>query len=975
MPEREPQTEAQPRKKLVLTATTAPKRSTLGAGARTGGGAPSRAASGPTIHPTMRGRNVKNNPVAFERVTPRRGSSRNAGEMGLEGTLTGMGSPLLSVPGVEGFSPRLSLKSSPAEPVSRDTVSLRTPQAPAAAPVPSGTPPQQDTQRLSEEEVKKRDRALASSAQHPVLPDPAHVPGDGVVGSLAAGQTARLSPMVGPEAEHASPQSGGPSPGALDSPEDIAKRTLRTGSLEPGRESQPGSSPDGSLEDPRTGSAAGATPGITPGTEDQAAKDKPDGKESEALGERAALSRSKKEEQRLKIARNKNDEIKRRHGKLTVARALNESDENYQERVSRSFAALRRAREKERLKTAQKLQSNEKVVRDVAIPDTILVADLANRMAEQTSELVKALLKMGILVTGSQSIDGDTAELLVHDFGHRGRRVSDSEAESMLGTRRDDPASLRPRPPIVTVMGHVDHGKTTLLDVLRRSRVAEKEAGGITQHIGAYQINVQSAGKDSVKNSGGDSSGDPGGEPGKAGTRVSSSITFLDTPGHAAFTSMRARGAQLTDIVVLVIAADDGIQPQTIEAIDHAKAAKVPVIVALNKCDKPDANPDKIRLGLLEHGLVLEEQGGETLSVEIAAKEGQNLDKLLEAILLQAELMELRANPDAPADGTVLEARLEMGRGVMATLLVQRGHLRKGGILVAGTEWGRIRAMVNEHGKPRDKALPGEPVEVQGFQEAPQAGDRFYVVENEATAREIVSYRRDKHLLNRHAIPAAGTNLEQLFSKMQSGEKVQFPYIVKGDVRGSVEAIVGALEKLNNDQVHLQLVHSGVGGITESDVSLASTLGGTILGFNVRANPQARQLAKKSHVDIRYYAIVYEILDDIRRLLTQRLRPERREQQLGLAEIRETFDITKFGKIAGCYVAEGLVRRRARARLLRNDVVVYEGNLRSLRRFKEEANEVRQGLECGLSFEHYDDVRPGDKVECYEIRETAAVLD
>jgi len=633
----------------------------------------------------------------------------------------------------------------------------------------------------------------------------------------------------------------------------------------------------------------------------------------------------------------------RRPGKLTISQALTDEGDSMR---TRSLAAMRRAREKER----QRQFGNEeqtKVVRDVTIPETITVQELAQRMAERSGDVIKSLMRMGVMATITQSIDADTAELIVAEFGHRVHRVSESDVELGIAGDEDTASDLVPRPPVVTVMGHVDHGKTSLLDAMRQTDIVSTEAGGITQHIGAYQVTL------------------PGGQR----------ITFIDTPGHAAFTEMRARGATVTDIVVLVVAANDGIMPQTVEAIAHAKAAKVPIIVAINKVDLPDANPDRVRQELLSHELVVEEMGGDVLAVEVSAKTRKGLDRLEEAILLQAEILELRANPDRSAIGTVVEAKLDRGRGSVATVLVQRGTVRVGDVFVSGSEWGRVRALINDRGQTVESAGPATPVEVLGLNGTPSAGDDFVVLESEARAREIAEFRERKKRTAQAAIAARGT-VEQMFSQIQAGEKKELPMVIKGDVHGSVEAIVGALSKLGQDQneVGIRVLHSGVGAINESDVTLAKASGGIIAGFNVRANAQARELAKRDNVEIRYYSVIYDILDDVKSVLSGMLSPVVRENFLGNAEIRQIFVVTKAGKVAGCMVTEGVVRRGAKVRLLRDNVVIHEGTLKTLRRFKDEVREVREGFECGMAFENYDNIEVGDVIEAFDVEEVARAI-
>jgi len=629
----------------------------------------------------------------------------------------------------------------------------------------------------------------------------------------------------------------------------------------------------------------------------------------------------------------------RRRGKLTITAAL---DDN--ERV-RSVASFRRRVEREKRMMQQMQDAPQKVLRDVVVPETITVQELANRMAERAVDVIKSLMKMGVMATINQVIDADTAELLVAEFGHRVQRVSESDVEVGLVAERDDDTVLVSRPPVVTIMGHVDHGKTSLLDALRQTDVAGGEAGGITQHIGAYQVHLKS---------------------GKA-------ITFLDTPGHEAFTQMRARGAKATDIVVLVVAADDSVMPQTIEAIHHARAAEVPVVVAINKCDKPQANPDKVRRELLQHGIVVEQLGGEVQSVEVSAKAKTNLDQLEELILLQAEILDLKANPARRADGVVIEAKLERGRGSVATVLVQRGTLRVGDVFVAGNASGRVRALIDDKGKNVVEAGPSAPVEVLGLQGTPEAGDEFQVVENEARAREVAEFRQRKQRDARALLGARGT-LEQMFSKIKAGEAKELPVVIKTDVQGSLEAILGSAQKLGTEEVAVRVLHGAVGAISESDIALAAASGGIIIGFNVRASKQARDLAERYGVDIRYYSIIYNVLDDLKALLSGMLAPSVREQFLGYAQIREVFSITKIGKVAGCMVTEGLVKRGAKVRLLRDNVVIHEGQRSTLRRFKDDVREVKQGMDCGMSFENYDDIKQNDMIECFELETVARQL-
>lgn len=645
-------------------------------------------------------------------------------------------------------------------------------------------------------------------------------------------------------------------------------------------------------------------------------------------------------------ARPRGGERKRRSGKLTISEALDEESGARQ----RSVAAFRRRQERERQRATGDNKGGgqaSKVVREVSIPDTITVSELGNRMAERGSEVIKALMKMGVLATINQTIDQETAQLVVEEFGHAAKLTSASDVELNLGaTVEDDDGAQVARPPVVTVMGHVDHGKTSLLDVLRSTDVVSREAGGITQHIGAYQVELESGDK----------------------------ISFIDTPGHAAFTSMRQRGAHVTDIVILVVAADDGVQPQTVEAINHARAAEVPIIVAVNKMDLPAADASRVKNELLSHEIVPEEMGGDTQVIEVSAETRAGLDTLTEAIVLQAEVLELTANPERAAFGAVIEAQLERGRGAVATVLVQGGTIRVGDIFVAGAEWGRVRALINDRGENVEEAGPAAPVEVLGLNGAPQAGDEFAVVDSDARAREVVEYRQS---VIRDARAAAGArgSLDDMFEQIKAGEATQIPVVIKGDVQGSVEAIVGALNNLSTDEVKAQVLHAGVGGITESDISLATVNNGLVIGFNVRAIPQARDQAKRDGVDIRYYNIIYNVVDDVRAMLEGELAPTLQENLLGSAEIREIFSVSKVGKVAGCMVTNGMIRRDSKVRLMRDSVVVHEGNLGTLRRFKDDVREVQNGYECGIALENYNDIQPGDVIECFEVQEIARQLE
>ncbi len=642
------------------------------------------------------------------------------------------------------------------------------------------------------------------------------------------------------------------------------------------------------------------------------------------------------------VAPKKIGDDRRRAGKIDVQAALEGEDEKV-----RSLASVRRQRERERRQAELELLRSDgvKVVREVILPETITVQELANRMAARGNEVVKTLMKLGVMATITQAIDADTAELVVAEFGHRARRVADADVELGLEGEKDADTDLQTRPPVVTIMGHVDHGKTSLLDALRKTDVAAGEAGGITQHIGAYQVKLPSGAQ----------------------------ITFIDTPGHEAFTAMRARGAGVTDIVVLVVAADDGVMPQTIEAIKHARAANAPMIVAINKIDRPGADPNRVRQELLQYDVVVEEMGGETQDVPVSALKATNLDKLEEAILLQAEVLELRANPNRTAEGAVIESRLDRGRGPVATVLVQKGTLHPGDIVVAGAEWGRVRAMQDDKGKTIPEAGPSTPVEILGLSAAPTAGEPFVVVENDSRAREIVEFRARKLRERSAAAVTAGRGtMEEMLARIQAGVQKEVAAVIKADVQGSAEAIGVTLGKLGNEEVRVRILHSAVGQITESDVQLAKASDAIIIAFNVRANAQARELAHRDGVDIRYYSIIYEVADDIEKLVKGKLAPVHREKFLGYAEIRQVFNITKTGKVAGCYVTEGLVKRGAGVRLLRDNVVIHQGDLSQLKRFKDDVREVARGYECGLSFAGFQDLQVGDMVECYETEIVAA---
>ena len=623
----------------------------------------------------------------------------------------------------------------------------------------------------------------------------------------------------------------------------------------------------------------------------------------------------------------------KQRGRLTLVTALDADAIR-----ERSVASFRRRTQ--RLKGHASNEPKEKLVREVTIPERITIQELANRMAERSVDVIRLLMKQGQMVQINDMVDADTAQLVAEELGHTVKRVAESDVEEGLFDITNEDTTLTPRPPVVTVMGHVDHGKTSLLDVIRSTDVVAGEAGGITQHIGAYQVTAPNGNK----------------------------VTFIDTPGHAAFTAMRARGARVTDVVVLVVAADDGVMPQTVEAINHAKAAKVPMIVAINKIDRPDANPDRVRNALLQYEIQVESLGGDVLDVEVSAIKKINIDRLLDLIALQAEILELKANPDRPAEGTVIEAKLDRGRGPVATVLVQRGTLRPGDIIVAGAEWGRVRALLSDTGAPVASAGPSSPVEVLGFSGTPDAGDRLAVVQSEARAREVTDYRaRQKR--EKMAARASGMrgSLEQMMSQLKTAGRKEFPLVIKGDVQGSIEAILGALDKLGTEEVGARILHAGAGGITESDVTLAEASGAAIIGFNVRAHKEAREEAERLGVEIRYYNIIYDLVDDVKKAMSGLLSPTLRETTLGNAQILEIFNVSKVGKVAGCRVTDGKVERGANVRLIRDNVVIHEGKLSQLKRFKDDAREVLAGQECGMAFEGYQDMRANDVIECYRV--------
>ncbi len=665
------------------------------------------------------------------------------------------------------------------------------------------------------------------------------------------------------------------------------------------------------------------------------------GKKSFEVENNKPLTREETFEQERKKIQKRSFETPKRNAKINVNSYMyNDDDED-----DYGYGAPRRRFKKKASKPQVQQAPQEKIIKEVIIPEIITVQDLANRMAEKSSDVIKKLMSLGVMATINQAIDADTAQIIVEEMGHKFKRIAESDVEEGLTGPADSAADLLPRAPVVTVMGHVDHGKTSLLDALRETNVAAREAGGITQHIGAYQITLN----DNQK------------------------ITFIDTPGHEAFSEMRARGAKVTDIVVLVVAANDGIKPQTVEAIRHAQAANVPIVVAINKIDLPGADPMKVKTELLQHGIAVEEMGGECLCAEVSAKKRINIDKLVEAILLQAEILDLKANPNRVAEGVVIEAKMEKGRGNVATVLVQNGTLKVGEVCIAGKEWGHVRAMFNENGKKVFEAAPATPVEVLGLQGTPSAGDDFIIVKDENQAREVTNYRIRKER-DAKLVKSAKSAMEQMLDKIKSGESKQLAVIIKADVQGSIEAIEGTITKLSNDEVSVHVLHSAVGPISESDVTLAKASDAFIIGFNVRAIPQARDMARRDGIDIRYYSIIYDVADDVKKGLEGLLSPELREKFLGYAEIRNVFNITGVGKVGGCMVTEGLVKRGAKVRLLRDNVVIHDGNLGQLKRFKEDVKEVKDGYECGMSFENYNDIQIGDYIECYEIETIAAKL-
>ena len=819
-------------------------------------------------------------------------------------------------------------KRAPAAPHRVPATPVAEPAAPAPQPAPAQPAPAEADDKLTAQERAARVRALQEGLRKPDAPAPDSPAADGVGSAEDAPATAET-----PAADAATPADTAPVEAPVAAPLDpvSARREAELAEL---REIE--AAEERRREDEARKHSEATARRATADTAAPAAR---------APGDAASEPFNRRRRQvddtpsRRPAPARRDGPGRRQSGKMTITQALSGDEQRRQ----RSLASVRRQREKARMRDDQ---PQVKQVRDVIIPDTISVTELANRMAERTADVVKELMKLGVMATATQTVDGETAELIAQELGHRAQRVSDSDVESGLEGVDDDEASLKPRPPVVTVMGHVDHGKTSLLDAIRRTDVAAGESGGITQHIGAYQINTASG----------------------------NLITFIDTPGHEAFTEMRSRGANITDIVILVVAADDSVMMQTVEAINHAKAAGCPVIVAVNKCDKPEADPKRVRNDLLQHEIITEDFGGDVLCVDVSAISGQGLDKLEEAIMLQAELLELKANPDRAATGVVVEAKVERGRGSVATLLVQRGTLKQGDIFVIGAESGRVRALLDDRGKTLKMALPGQPVEILGLNGTPMAGDSCVVVETEARAREIAEYRT-RQIKEREAARGARGSVEQMLSAIAAGEAEELPVVIKTDVHGSLEAIRVALEKLGTDQVKVRILSSGVGAISESDISLSSASNAIVIGFNVRAIPQARDLAKRDGVEIRYHSIIYELIDEVKAAMGGLLSPDTQEDFIGYAEIRQVFGVSKVGKVAGCYVTEGVIKRGCKVRLLRDNVVIHEGSLKTLKRFKDEVKDVREGFECGMGFENYSDIQEGDMIECFELREVARTLD
>jgi translation initiation factor IF-2 len=818
--------------------------------------------------------------------------------------------------GRSGLGRASSRSSVQVEVVRKRQIGARPAPSRTAAPEPVQEPvveaaPQAPQDNLTEEERAARNRALQEGLKKKPTPPPAAKPAAAAPEEPAAVEP---EPAISPEDARRQRELDEMRLIAEEEEKRRAEETKRHAAEQARRDADSGPAMPGGMRDDDAGAA---------------------GRNS---GRRRELP-----EQPKKTPARRGDDSGRRRGKITITEALDGGETMRQ----RSLASVRRAREREkaRMRSAND-QPKVKQVRDVTIPDAITVQELANRMAERSADVIKELMKLGIMATVNQTIDAETAELIVVELGHKPNRVSEADVDIIASEETDDPATLKPRPPVVTVMGHVDHGKTSILDAIRSADVAAGESGGITQHIGAYQVNT------------------------KSGNR----ITFIDTPGHEAFTEMRMRGANITDIVILVVAADDGVMQQTIEAINHARAADCPVIIAVNKCDKPEADPQRVRSELLSHEIVTEDFGGDVLCVDVSAHTKMGLDKLEEAIMLQAELLELKANPDRAAEGAVIEAKVERGRGSVASLLVTRGTLQVGDIFVVGAETGRVRAMYDDHGKQVKAATPGDAVEVLGLNGTPMAGDLLTVVDSDARAREVSEYRQ-RVLREKEATSGARGSVEQMLSAIAAGEAEELPVVIKTDVHGSLEAIRVAVDKLARESVKVRILSAGVGAISESDISLAAASQGMIIAFNVRANPQARDQARRDGIEIRYHSIIYELIDEIKAAMTGLLSPETKENFIGYAEILEVFNITKVGKIAGCKVTEGTIKRGCSVRLLRDNVVIHEGSLKTLKRFKDEVKDVVEGQECGMAFENYGDLQVGDVIECFEIQEIARTLD
>ena len=824
-------------------------------------------------------------------------------------------------------------------------VASEQPSAPAPrAPRPSAPPPRRDAQRRPDPAAKTNDKGER------VLRQLSSEERDARVRALAENRKREQDDLIRREAEakrQAIEERARAEEAKLKSDQQAEQERAEAneaGAAAPSQAPEVGSVPDKPEE--KAGQDPTAEPATTlrkPASDaetrsgakapERTAREVPDDDDAPGRGKKARPAE-------VRPAPKRTVDDRRARSKLTITNALDDSQRE------RSLASLRRHRERQKKQAIGADAQRKKIAREVQLPDAITIQELSNRMAERAVDVIKYLMKQGQMHKITDVIDADTAEVIVAEFGHTVKRVSEADVEEGFIGQSDEAGDMQPRAPVVTVMGHVDHGKTSLLDALRKTNVVSGEAGGITQHIGAYQVRTD------------------GGAP----------ITFIDTPGHAAFTAMRARGAKATDIVVLVVAADDGVMPQTIEAIKHAQSAGVPLIVAINKIDKPGADPQRVRTELLQHEVIVESMSGDTLEVEVSALQRTNLDKLLEAINLQAEVLELKANADRAAEGVVIEAKLERGRGPVATVLVQRGTLKVGQIVVAGRAWGKVRALLDDKGDNTASAAPSQPVEILGLGSAPEAGDLFAVVESEARAREITDYRMRKLREVRATGAGSRSSLEQMMSQLGQAGKKEFSLIIKGDVQGSVEAITAALDKLGTDEVEARVVHSGVGGITESDITLSTASGAAIVGFNVRANTQARQAAQQDGVEIRYYNVIYDLVDDIKAAMSGLLDPTLREAFLGNAEILEVFNITKVGKVAGCRVTEGRVERGAGVRLVRDNVVIHEGKLATLKRFKDEVKEVMAGQECGMAFEKYEDIRAGDIIECYRVEKIERTL-